>query len=618
MIMFFCSPGLLIYAFFVQNSLAAPTASQSTAVQTEQSKQYVQYMGDPNGRGTLSLIISCVLTLTLCVRSALHLNVPSNSQTSLNSLMAQFRWIVTGVYAPELVVFTAWRQWSSAKLLTYLVKKRRKHTNTNIEKWSYDVWDGRTVAPHSLSREWTMTHSFFASTGGFAFEIANDGAQDLPNGCKRLTLTARGVALLASCGHLPNVSKAEITDKSKANNVAKALVIIQASWMLVQVIGRLVAALPVTLLEVNTIAHVMCAFLMYAMWWHKPLAPKEPILLKGEWVKSICAYMYMSSEMSGEVDAKSIESQTVVKTLFASMRLYSKVPEMSLLSFHQSAHIPDTSVVDRFSDISSVTVFGLGSPDEHSPGEASEYLDEVNNWPLPFQGLIPAAKTCLTELQAKRVVKAASTAFFERRPRVKGIDLARSAISDTCIRRWALATTAIDTYPTIREHHLFHSHHEDRCLHFKSEEFLVRRVRNWPSDDLLRDVGGLVVGMVLWLACLAYGAVHLSAWNDHFPTVAEQWLWPSSSLYIGFCGGLWIALNYLAQSFGPLNAFWEKWMDRGGRWWQNFLIGAPVLVCGVSLVLARAFIVVEAFISIRELPVAAYDTPTWTQVFPHF
>lgn len=59
-------------------------------------------------------------------------------------------------------------------------------------------------------------------------------------------------------------------------------------------------------------------------------------------------------------------------------------------------------------------------------------------------------------------------------------------------------------------------------------------------------------------------------------------------------------------------------MDGGGRWWQNLLIGVPVVVCGASLVFARAFIVVEAFVSIRELPAAAYDTPTWTQVFPHF
>lgn len=362
----------------------------------------------------------------------------------------------------------------------------------------------------------------------------------------------------------------------------------------------------------------MCAFLLYIMWWNKPLAPKEPILLKGDWVQPLCAYMYMSSEMSGEIDKHAIESQTMVKTLFASMRLYSKVPEMDLLSFRASGQIISTHTSDELSDNSSVTVVSSCSPDASIPGRGSAYAEAINDWPLPTQGLIPAANTCLTELRAKRLVKAASTAFFERRPRVKGIDFARSTISDVRMRRWALATTAIETYPILKEHHVFHSHYDNRCLHFKSEEYLVHRVRNWPSDDLLRDVGGLVVGMILWLACLAYGAVHLTAWNDHFPTVAEQWLWRSSSLYIGFCGGLWIVLNYLAQSIGPLNAFWENWMDGGGRWWQNLLIGIPVLVCGVSLILARAFIVIEAFISIRELPAAAYETPTWTQVFPHF
>ena len=328
--------------------------------------------------------------------------------------------------------------------------------------------------------------------------------------------------------------------------------------------------------------------------------------------------MYMSSEMSGEVDKHAIESQTAVKTLFASMRLYSKVPEIDILSFHRSTQIPNTPTADERSDTSSVTAFSSCSPDASFQAESPNDAEALNDWPLATQGLIPAAKTCLTELRAERLGKAASTAFFERRPRVKGIDLTRSTISDVHIKRWALATTAIETYPAIMNHHIFHSHHEERCLHFKSEEFLVRRVRNWPSDDLLRDVGGLVVGMILWLACLAYGAIHLTAWNDHFPTVAEQWLWRSSSLYIGFCGGLWIVLNYLAQSFGPLNAFWEKWMDGGGRWWHNLLIGIPVVVCGVSLIFARAFIVIEAFISIRELPAAAYETPTWTQVFPHF
>lgn len=73
---------------------------------------------------------------------------------------------------------------------------------------------------------------------------------------RRLTLTARGMAVLAKCGRLPHVRKEEIEDKSKANDLAKATVIIQATWMLIQVIGRLASKLPVTPLEVNVVAHV--------------------------------------------------------------------------------------------------------------------------------------------------------------------------------------------------------------------------------------------------------------------------------------------------------------------------------------------------------------------------
>lgn len=83
---------------------------------------------------------------------------------------------------------------------------------------------------------------------------------DIPDNEKspapRLTVTARGMALLAKCGHLPDEDKQQIDDKSKANDLAKAAVLVQASWMLLQVIGRLGFHLPVTLLEVNTVAHV--------------------------------------------------------------------------------------------------------------------------------------------------------------------------------------------------------------------------------------------------------------------------------------------------------------------------------------------------------------------------
>lgn len=61
---------------------------------------------------------------------------------------------------------------------------------------------------------------------------------------------------LAEQGIVPDVPKEDIEDKSKADSLGKSLVLLQAIWMLTQVVGRLIAKLPVTLIEVNTVAHV--------------------------------------------------------------------------------------------------------------------------------------------------------------------------------------------------------------------------------------------------------------------------------------------------------------------------------------------------------------------------
>jgi hypothetical protein len=120
--------------------------------------------------------------------------------------------------------------------------------------------------------------------GGFAIDIDNapDRYACLFGGIKRLTLTANGVALLAQCGHIPEISLDDIRDKNKADGLAKFLVCIQAGWMIIQVISRAATGLPTTLLEVHVVAHVVCALIMYILWWHKPRQVTSATILKGE------------------------------------------------------------------------------------------------------------------------------------------------------------------------------------------------------------------------------------------------------------------------------------------------------------------------------------------------
>ena len=112
---------------------------------------------------------------------------------------------------------------------------------------------------------WTIVHGFYAGMGGIVFQLSATSRVQLPPSryaCRRVTLTPRGVVLLADCGLLPIVHREDIEDKSKADGLAKCLACIQAGWMAVQVIGRLVAGLQITLLEVNTLGHVLCALII--------------------------------------------------------------------------------------------------------------------------------------------------------------------------------------------------------------------------------------------------------------------------------------------------------------------------------------------------------------------
>ena len=119
-------------------------------------------------------------------------------------------------------------------------------------------------------------------------------------GIERLSLTPKGIKLLAQCGHLPHLSEEEVAGKNKIDEIGKVLACIQAGWMVVQVCARLGLGLPVTLLEVSAVAHVLCALILYGLWWHKPRKIGEPTMLKGDWTGPQAAFMMMSSQVGQE------------------------------------------------------------------------------------------------------------------------------------------------------------------------------------------------------------------------------------------------------------------------------------------------------------------------------
>jgi hypothetical protein len=81
------------------------------------SIQLTNIRGEPDGRGTFGILQSCVITLSLCVYTALHLNIFPKKFSQTQILLSQAAWITVGIFAPELVVFVAFQQYQAAKKL---------------------------------------------------------------------------------------------------------------------------------------------------------------------------------------------------------------------------------------------------------------------------------------------------------------------------------------------------------------------------------------------------------------------------------------------------------------------------------------------------------------------
>jgi hypothetical protein len=61
---------------------------------------------EPDQRGTWSIVSSCLVTLTLCLWTALHLNIPRRG-TASKQAWRKTGWLIIGLLAPEFVRATS-------------------------------------------------------------------------------------------------------------------------------------------------------------------------------------------------------------------------------------------------------------------------------------------------------------------------------------------------------------------------------------------------------------------------------------------------------------------------------------------------------------------------------
>ncbi|KAI5836783.1 hypothetical protein DFP73DRAFT_505522, partial [Morchella snyderi] len=214
----------------------------------------VGWTSDPAGRGTSKIIMSCGLTLALCIWTAIHPDLPaatSNRDRFRQKLYISFKALLI----PEEVFTDARKQWIRAfQLYRALIAGHYILHHLNEE-------------PQALfGKEVT----FFVVQGGF---VREDGS----------TISTSDIysAFMTDPENVCNQIKVEdIRDKGNANVLTKLIVSFQCGWYVVNLILRLITGLPIAFLELHVMIHIITTLAIYMFWWNKQLDVSEPIILK--------------------------------------------------------------------------------------------------------------------------------------------------------------------------------------------------------------------------------------------------------------------------------------------------------------------------------------------------
>ncbi|KAG0702526.1 hypothetical protein DFH29DRAFT_982296 [Suillus ampliporus] len=213
-------------------------------------------------RSLWAIIWSCVVTLFACTWTAIHPNIPGMKEGKVAIISQRLSIMVIALIAPELMITWAARQFFSARAAA-------KEFNEAFG--------------------WTVSHGFFAWMGGFILYV---------NGKPRATLTPDELLGFVRQGFvdMPVITKAEIEDRSKGDGLSKGIAILQLVWFVIQLVARYVQNLPITLLEIDTLAVAALICIAYGLWWRKPKDVGCPCIV--HW-KATGSPHYLAYDLSG-------------------------------------------------------------------------------------------------------------------------------------------------------------------------------------------------------------------------------------------------------------------------------------------------------------------------------
>ncbi len=154
------------------------------------------------------------------------------------------------------------------------------------------------------------------------------------------------------------------------------------------------------------------------------------------------------------------------------------------------------------------------------------------------------------------------------------------------------------------------------------------------TNDRFPVIGAGFDAIVLFSITMVYGALHFIGWNFSFPTHTERILWRASCITIIATTIIFLACETYQD--GHRLGRWEEWyakifqserrqtsrvdtLEKARRQAVFIPMWEVVLMTPMTVIytLARSYIVVEVFVSLRSLPLGAFDSVQWSNFIPH-
>ena len=201
---------------------------------------------EPSGRGTWSILWSCLATIFICVWSALHLDGPEyHGRWYLT--FRRVKLMLLAAMAPEVILSVYAENFLRARALS-------KHLRTHGH------------------RGWTLTHMHFAFAGGFWTRTPQREESTCEPDLLR-TLIEKGDV------DGPPISEEELTSRGKSDWIIKSIAILQILWFVVQTLFRAIQHYQTTALEIMTVAFVFCSVFVYGFSFYQPQNVEYPVFL---------------------------------------------------------------------------------------------------------------------------------------------------------------------------------------------------------------------------------------------------------------------------------------------------------------------------------------------------